>query len=1517
MHLVNFIEPEINEDQNKPLPTDNLSFPYTAIANPRRFEELLYSIYKLKIERHELNNYSSISLMSGIAEQGRDSVLFRDGKAHGVIQCKKYTSNLSKDEFGKEITKLVLYSLLDDRIIYDPNDFTYYIAVAKDFTADCQSLIDDFNNQILNEPNLEVWLSSNLKMPTLQALTMGDYKNEVRNILSKIKVEKIVPQDLDLELINKPELQPLFFSVRSVTDNSGTEKILNILNGDLSKSEVTKQLFNGSISLFSERNNFEDIENSHIPRGEMEQLINWVQSDVKKDANGKIQNICLLAAPAGFGKTVILKDFFSTCQSLAIPILGLKTDKLYSYTITDLQNSIGLTLPVFDFIERCKALYPLTVIVIDQIDALSQSMSSDRRYMDVFKGFINRFENDANVKIIISVRNQDLNYDPSLRQFRKNNTIHVSKLSSEQLFEQLSKIGITKNQISNKLLELLRIPNNLNIFSRIASSDNSLKVTSIEELYTELWNQKVLQIPNRIKTNKSKVRKALYIIADKMFKTQRITISVYQLEDLSDEITYLESEQLIKREDKQLQFFHQSFYDFVFAKQFVENNLNLLTYIKDSEQSIHIRSAVKMIITYLRDYDPVIYDNYAKQIFSDNEIFFHIKHIVFLNILSQSNPTSAELELVKACLENSWNYEVLFFEQAYSSNWLNFAINNSLLELLNGEITKINKPKHEMLGEDFEEVTWDIKVHFLQKYILLNNTRAWHYFKQIEDTRIIQRILYSITDWSTPEPFIMLAKCPDFINTENWSYYHVLENILKYNEDFVLNILKQTLPQHYKRGNSKRDYDEREVLKFLSKLAPQKLFPVLFECMNKDLDKKCGLNDHLIRDWTYSHTDLSDEEHNIGREYLYQILAYCLKKTASSYKDDFLEFFKIHKSSNHYAVLRLLLFSLTGNEQLYTKEIVELFELFRKLGLLKSRDDLEHELRALVEKSFLFMTDEQKKVILNTIQNYRDQSELGTWTDDKGKTTLHFQWGLSKYFWLLRIPSEVIRTDPELNKALMELRRRFPNQKDIPMRRSVLAGSVHSPIPAKAHNFMKKKHWLRSFRKYDCDTNRWGKDFLKGGRTELSSAFQSVVEKDPSHEKLEIITDIIDSEDIPIEFAVSGLYGWMQSSADLNLILPTFIKVLVKDPLNKSSYKTSIAGSLATLENIPEKLIDYLVETSLLFEKETLIPYESDNTETGVGGLVTKGINTSYGSAANYLTSIGDMKFKNIVFDTITNILKNGPPESRAIIYFRFYYLTKLDREKAFDLFVSSLNKETNIYVIASAIQSLQYFRSKGLKILDVPFTSLIGSGSIGSEDSDYLFTIFYGSYLHDQDGAKALLETLLNSGNCSRSKAIGDIIKYYYTVEGSKQKNDDLLGYIMSKVDEEDFEDISWNFYNAGHVALQDIYEFVKRFIQSKYFKLTDQFIEYLHTQCGKFPFLSVELFDSALINNKLELDKRHSYQIDEKATKFIVSAFEAITDNDDYSKDFRKKLLQSFDRLITDLRFRRNQEKILGELI
>lgn len=97
--------------------------------------------------------------MSGESELGRDCALSKDRYSDGIIQCKKYEKNLSKEDFGKKITKFVLYSLLENKILNQPAIFTYYIAVSKGFVRDCGDFIDSFQHEIVLEPKLGGWVN--------------------------------------------------------------------------------------------------------------------------------------------------------------------------------------------------------------------------------------------------------------------------------------------------------------------------------------------------------------------------------------------------------------------------------------------------------------------------------------------------------------------------------------------------------------------------------------------------------------------------------------------------------------------------------------------------------------------------------------------------------------------------------------------------------------------------------------------------------------------------------------------------------------------------------------------------------------------------------------------------------------------------------------------------------------------------------------------------------------------------------------------------------------------------------------------------------------------------------------------------------------------------------------------------------------------------------------------------------------------------------------------------------------
>ena len=62
--------------------------PFSELGD-REFELLCYLLVKNEIEDRKHKNISSISLMQGVSERGRDCVLYHNGVVSGLIQCKK------------------------------------------------------------------------------------------------------------------------------------------------------------------------------------------------------------------------------------------------------------------------------------------------------------------------------------------------------------------------------------------------------------------------------------------------------------------------------------------------------------------------------------------------------------------------------------------------------------------------------------------------------------------------------------------------------------------------------------------------------------------------------------------------------------------------------------------------------------------------------------------------------------------------------------------------------------------------------------------------------------------------------------------------------------------------------------------------------------------------------------------------------------------------------------------------------------------------------------------------------------------------------------------------------------------------------------------------------------------------------------------------------------------------------------------------------------------------------------
>ncbi|MCP4347212.1 MAG: NACHT domain-containing protein [Desulfobacterales bacterium] len=224
------LQSEIDDKIKSAIPYEGQSLPLTQLDD-RVFEILLYTIFKKRIEHNDIalkDKFDKIDLMQGVAEQGQDCLLTLEGKRVGLIQCKQMNSNLTQPAVAKEIIKFVLYYLQDNSLIDDIQNYTYFFAVSKGFAGTAITFLSNFNKNILNEPErLKSWTNDVIKNRNCKSLNDLKYdaiEKDLKKVLSVIKVEKIIPEDIERWLNEYSTVIEMFFSVRKVIDNPQAQK---------------------------------------------------------------------------------------------------------------------------------------------------------------------------------------------------------------------------------------------------------------------------------------------------------------------------------------------------------------------------------------------------------------------------------------------------------------------------------------------------------------------------------------------------------------------------------------------------------------------------------------------------------------------------------------------------------------------------------------------------------------------------------------------------------------------------------------------------------------------------------------------------------------------------------------------------------------------------------------------------------------------------------------------------------------------------------------------------------------------------------------------------------------------------------------------------------------------------------------------------------------------------------------------------------------------------------------------
>jgi len=237
------IEAELQSDY-KPTAIESgvTLYPFSDLDD-RAFERLCYLLLKEESAPGKICPFSSIALMQGVGERGRDIALYRNGKSCGVIQCKKFAERYTRPALIREIVKFLMYGLCDSKLLPDVDNFEYHIYISSDLTGPaivlCLGFKAEIEEEIANSAVNGFVKSLMEEYESLAGFGQSHQVAEVDALLRRISVSYTSGLDLSRRLQAVPKLIPMFFNVKPIIDLESADKIIREALKDFGLQLVT------------------------------------------------------------------------------------------------------------------------------------------------------------------------------------------------------------------------------------------------------------------------------------------------------------------------------------------------------------------------------------------------------------------------------------------------------------------------------------------------------------------------------------------------------------------------------------------------------------------------------------------------------------------------------------------------------------------------------------------------------------------------------------------------------------------------------------------------------------------------------------------------------------------------------------------------------------------------------------------------------------------------------------------------------------------------------------------------------------------------------------------------------------------------------------------------------------------------------------------------------------------------------------------------------------------------------
>ena len=364
-------------------------------------------------------------------------------------------------------------------------------------------------------------------------------------------------------------------------------------------------------------------------------------------------------------------------------MLAFRLDRRGAFSSTaELGTQLGLsTSPVASL--RMAADGRDAFLIIDQLDAVSLASGRLSERYDVIADLIQEAMAVEGVRVILACRLFDVENDHRIRKLDARTDVErltVEPLPDEAVTGAVEAMGLDATALTSTQRELLRSPLNLVLLETVANQPGALNFTSRGSLFEAFWQRK----RQTINDHRPEVRfnDVLARIANTASDQQTLSVPIEILDpnDYIKDAYVLASEQVLAIDVDHVSFFHETFFDYTFARQWLSRQQSMVEFLCEQEQELFRRAQVRQILVLLRERDPARFRAEVEAVLIGSAIRFHIKETVMIVFANVSVPTDEDLDLVLRISETDSTVTRRLWQQIARSSWFDKLHDRGLIE---------------------------------------------------------------------------------------------------------------------------------------------------------------------------------------------------------------------------------------------------------------------------------------------------------------------------------------------------------------------------------------------------------------------------------------------------------------------------------------------------------------------------------------------------------------------------------------------------------------------------------------------------------------------------------------------------------------------------------------------------------------------------------------------------------------------------------------------------------------------